>query len=228
MEFRMVDDKPTIGKKNNMTTKNFSLIKLAFFIIAIVLFASCTTQKDATKNDLPWALPDRSDYDSTVFEPIYDKLKSGDPLSKSEIEGFASNVATRADFYFLLVEFHKETLFPTEYYSFEKAAESILTNWLLYPTELDTIPSEIEVVKKVSFLENDTTFQYYVLQFRTDEPHWAASDGWLIGVVGPYFEDSSPYDWTAGTFSKFSKVKETTPEKEVEWIHENVFRKSPE
>ena len=167
-------------------------------------------------------------YDSTVFELIYKKLKAGDTLSQSEIYKFSKKIETRADFYILLTEFRKEALFPHEYYSFEKATESVLTNWLLYPTELDTIPSKIEPVKMVSFLEHDTNFIYYVLRFKTDAPHWASKNGWMLGVVGPYFKESKPYDWTSGTFSKFSKESETTPEKEVEWAHKNVFKRSPE
>ena len=202
-------------------------IKFGLVLTATVLLSNCTNQRDASKNNLN-LVPDKSKYDSTVFEPVYNKLNAGTPLSTSEIDDLASNIETRADFYALLAEFNKESLFPREYYTFEKAAESVLTNWLLYPTELDTVPSKIEVVKKVSLVEHDTTFLYYVLQFKTEEPHWAAKDGWMIGVVGPYFKDSSPYDWTTDTFSKFSKASETTPEQEVEWIHENVFRRSPE
>jgi hypothetical protein len=209
---------------------NTSFIKLGLLITATIILSNCTSNQpgDRSNNSLRLVVPDKNKYDSTVFEPIYDKLKSGDTLSKLEIEDFAGNIETRADFYTLLAEFNKESLFPNEYYSFEKATESVLTRWLLYPTELDTIPSKIEPVKKVSFLEHDTIFIYYVLKFKTEEPHWAAKDGWMIGVVGPYFKDSKPYDWTTGTFSKFSKAKETNPEKEVEWAHKNIFRRSPE
>jgi hypothetical protein len=45
-------------------------------------------------------------------------------------------------------------------------------------------------------------------------------------VAGPYFKNGSAYDWTKGTFSKFSKISETTPEKEVAWVHKNVYQKS--
>ena len=167
-------------------------------------------------------------YYSTVLESAYKKLQSGDTLSKTEILDFSKDISTRVSFYNLLRDFHQQTLFPAEYDNFEKAAESVLANWLSYPTELDTIPSEMELIKKVNHVENDTTFIYYVFKFKTNEPHWAAKDGWMIGAVGPYFNDSYPYDWTTGTFSKFTKLKETTPEKEVEWIHKNVYRRSPE
>jgi len=209
---------------------NITFSKLGLFITTAILLSNCNPNQTKNKSteSLKLVTPVEKKYDSTIFEQAFKKLKSGDTLSKSEIENFSKSIETRADFYNLLVEFNKQSLFPREYYTFEKAAESVLTTWLLYPTELDTIPSEIEFLKKVNFLENDTTFIYYVFKFKTEEPHWAAKDGWMIGVVGPYFKNSEPYDWTIGTFSKFSKVKESTPEKEVEWTHKNVYRKSPE
>jgi hypothetical protein len=209
---------------------NISIIKLGLFITTAILLSNCNPNQTKNKqtDSLKLVTRDEKKYDSTVFDQVFKKLNSGDTLSKFEIEDFSKKNETRADFYNLLVEFNKQSLFPRKYYTFEKAAESVLTNWLLYPTELDTMPSEIELLKKVNFLEHDTTFIYYVFKFKTEEPHWAAKDGWMIGVVGPYFKNSMPYDWTTGTFSKFSKVKETTPEKEVEWAHKNVFRKSPE
>jgi hypothetical protein len=124
----------------------------------------------------------------------------------------------------MLWTIHKQDLFPRKYYNFENATESALVGWLLYPTELDTIPSKIELLKKVDLSENDSTFTYYVYRFKTDPPHWAAKNGWMLGVVGPYFSDSEPYDWSKGTFSRFNKQTEITPEKEVQWAHKNIFR----
>ncbi len=208
---------------------SISFFKLGLFITTAILLSNCNPNqtKNKSTDSLKQVFSDEKKYDSTVFEQAFKKLNSGDTLSKSEIEGFSKSIETRADFYNLLAEFNKESLFPHEYYSFDKAAESVLANWLLYPTELDTIPSTIELLKKVDYLENDTTFIYYVLKFKTEEPHWAAKDGWMIGVVGPSFKDSKPYDWVSGTFSRLSKVNEITPEKEVEWTHKNIFRKSP-
>jgi hypothetical protein len=167
-----------------------------------------------------------TEYDSTIFEDAFHKLNSGGTLPTTTIDSFAQRLDTRADFYDLLSKFDRQDLFPKEYQTFEKAAESRLTIWLEYPTELDTVPSKIELLKKVEFLENDTTYTYYVFQFKTDEPHWAAKDGWMVGVVGPYFKNSNAYDWAKGIFSKFSKISETTPEKEVAWVHKNVYQKN--
>jgi hypothetical protein len=197
--------------------------------VIIIFLAGCNNhpqEKNALDVVRKKSLPD-SQYKNTVLEEAFTKLKRGDTLSKSAIENFSKDIETRADFYGLLAGFNKEILFPKEYYSLEKASESILANWLEYPTELDTVPSKIELLKKVDYTENNTTFTYFVFQFKTEEPHWAAKDGWMMGVAGPYFKTSKPYDFTSGTFSRFIKTKETTPEKEVEWVHENVYKKNP-
>lgn len=166
------------------------------------------------------------EYDSTIFESVYHKIYSGDSLSQETIDSFAGKIETRADFYDLLERFDKQYLFPGKYTSFEKAAESRMVSWLLFPTELDTIPSKIELLKRVDYVQSDTTFIYYVFQFKTEEPHWAAKDGWMAGVVGPYLKNSQPYDHAKGTFSRFTRTSETSPEKEVEWVHKNVYLRS--
>lgn len=198
------------------------------FLFLVMFISNCNSPGTSANNisNKKVQLPSLTKYDSTAFETAFHTLNAGNTLEQSVIDSFARGLDTRADFYDLLAEFGKQNLFPKAYLSFEKAAESKLTTWLEFPTELDTIPSAIELLKRVEYLNNDTTFIYYVFQFKTEEPHWAAKDGWMVGVVGPYFKNSSPYDWTPGTFSKFSKIRETTPEKEVSWVHKNVYEKN--
>lgn len=206
--------------------------KIYFLPLCVIAFSFCNQHPGDKKNSYTDTLipvnPATSKYDSTVFEEAFKKLQSGDTLSTATIESFASNIETRADFYELLRETGRPEIFPKQYYNFEKAGESILTNWLLYPTELDTLPSKIELLKKVAYKENDTSFIYYVYRFITDPPHWSSKDGWMIGTVGPYFNDSKPYDWAAGTFSRLLKLNEATAEQEAEWVHKNIYRKSPD
>lgn len=58
-----------------------------------------------------------------------------------------------------------------------------------------------------------------------NEPHWAAESGWMLGVVGPYFDDSLPYDFPGTTFCRLSKIEEITVEEEVKCVHENMTMK---
>ena len=44
----------------------------------------------------------------------------------------------------------------------------------------------------------------------------------MLGVVGPYFDDSRPYDFTS-TFSRInSKLGEISAKDEAKWVHENI------
>lgn len=156
---------------------------------------------------------------------LYEKLENGQDLTEQDIFPYAENILTRQSAFQLLKEHNKTNLFPKEYYSLIKGAESSLANWLEFPTELDACPDEMEHLKRVTFdFDTANNFVHYeVFKYRTDEPHWAAKDGWCLGVVGPYFDDSKPYDFAGATFSRIgSKFDNITAEEEAKWVHENV------
>ena len=117
-------------------------------------------------------------------------------------------------------------LFPNEFYTIEKAAESNLANWLEFPTELGTGPDEINYLEKIAinFGSHANFFCYYVFRFLMNHPHRAAQKGWMLGVVGPYFDESKPYDHPNSTFSRFHDVPDANcaAEEEAKWVHENI------
>jgi hypothetical protein len=116
-------------------------------------------------------------------------------------------------------------LFPPEFYTIEKAAESNLANWLEFPTELGACPDEIQHLEKVSIqIEGQNNFaHYHVYKFKMNPPHWAAGHGWMLGVIGPYFDNSKPYDHPNSTFSRLNnKVDTSLPDEEAKWVHENI------
>src|SRR3989339_176391 len=158
-------------------------------------------------------------------KPLSDKLESGQDLTQTDILPFAKNIKTRQLTFQLLNDHNKTDLFPKEFYSIEKAAESYLVNWLEFPTELDACPDEIQHIKRVTFdFDGNNNFVHYeVFKYRVNEPHWAAKDGWILGVVGPYFDDSKPYDFPQATFSRVSStVDKVSPDEEAKWVHENI------
>ncbi|PTS94925.1 hypothetical protein DBR27_17410 [Flavobacterium sp. HMWF030] len=157
------------------------------------------------------------------IEPIYEKLRNGVELTSEEILPFASNILTRESTYQLLKQFKKIELFPEIYYTIEKGAESSLANWLEFPTELDACPDQIELQEKVTIDFDGENVYYYVFKFRTNEPHWASKDGWILGVVGPYFDHSKPYDYPISAFSRLSsKLSEIAAKDEAKWVHDNI------
>jgi len=160
------------------------------------------------------------------IQPLYEKLESGNEISKEEVLKYAKDNKTREMTYQILAEHKKTELFPKEYLTIESGAESNLLNWLEFPTELDKVPDDIEHLKRVTIKFDGNDVFYHVFKYMTNEPHWAAENGWMLGVVGPYFDDSKPYDFPAATFSRCSsKVGEIEPEDEAKWVHENIALK---
>jgi hypothetical protein len=155
---------------------------------------------------------------------LYDKLESGAPLTVEDVMPFAQNVATRQQVFQLLADYNMLHLFPPQYDSIVSGAESNLAEWLEFPTELDAIPDEMQYVQRVTidFDGNNNLVHYEVFRFRTAAPHWAAETGWIIGVVGPYFDDSKPYDHPSSTFCRIQPESKTSPEEEVRWVHQNI------
>ena len=104
----------------------------------------------------------------------------------------------------------------------EELAEADMANWLCHPSELGQLPNHIEFLGKVQRTaegyEEHHPAEYYVFKFRTEAPHWAAEDGWMAGVSGPYFSDPTQGYSRGETFSHFNTVSNQTPEQIVEDI----------
>jgi hypothetical protein len=158
------------------------------------------------------------------IKPLLEKFDGRQNISVDEVKPFAFGLGTRETTYELLKEKDRLDLFPSELLTIEKGAEANLATWLEFPTELDAIPDEIEHIKRVTIpFDKENNVYYHLFKFRTKEPHWAAKDGWMMGVVGPYFDDSKPYDFPGATFSRLSSLEGTiTPEEEAKWVHENI------
>lgn len=161
-------------------------------------------------------------------KPLYEKLAGGQSITEQEVLPYAQNILTREAVFRLLYDYQKTAFFPQEYHTLIKGAESNLANWLELPTELDACPDEMEHVKRVTIdYDGQQNFVHYeVFKYRTNEPHWAAKNGWMLGVVGPYFDDSEPYDFPHATFSRADSMEKTSPEEEAKWVHEHISKRS--
>jgi hypothetical protein len=195
------------------------LIIIGLIVLAIIIFAAYRFIKVKRQNrKLNAARFDR-------VKVLYEKLENGQELAEQDILPFAKNVLTREMTFQLLNDRNKINLFPKEYNTLIKGAESNLANWLEFPTELGVCPDEIEHIKRVTFdFDGAHNFVHYeVFMYGVDEPHWAAKDGWILGVVGPYFNDSKPYDFAHATFSRVSStLDKITADEEAKWVHENI------
>lgn len=198
---------------------------MSYLIIAIVSLTVVALGRYKQKKQMLATETTSSDKFYKINDLVNELKQKGDRLTEKEVFPYASNFSTREQTYQLLKENGRVSLFPQEYLTIIRGAESNLANWLEFPTELDACPDEIEHVKRVTipFDDEGNLVHYEVFKYMVFEPHWAAADGWMLGVVGPYFDDTTPYDFPRATFSRMNSVSDAvTPEEEAKWVHENI------
>lgn len=153
-------------------------------------------------------------------EPLFHQLTTGQSIAERDLLVIAKDPSLRCGLFKMLNAFNKKDLFPKAYYTIEKGAEGYLVNWLEFPTELGNAPDEIEIIRKIT-MKNEL-IDYYAFKYRSQSPNWAKQLDWMIGVSGPYQENSKPYDTPVRVFSRFNSLGSITPEMEVEWVHNNI------
>jgi hypothetical protein len=206
--------KPYIHIIMDITTLIF--ITIIVFVIAFAAFRLFDVKKKKMKLELER---------SARILPLYEKAETATGLTAEDVLPFAQNPLSRYDTFLYLKELGELNLFPENYLTLVKGAESSLAQWLEFPTELDACPDELEHIKRVTidFDGRNNLIHYEVFKYRVNPPHRATGNGWMLGVVGPFFDDSKPYDFPAATFSRVSStVDNITPEEEVKWVHENI------
>lgn len=155
-----------------------------------------------------------------AIQGIKHQLESKEIIDAIEILNLVKQPGLRHAVYQMLQAYDMSALFPADYFTHEKGAESFLVTWLEYPTELGRAPDEIELLTKITLEENG--LDYYVFKYRTIKPKWAAKLNWMMGVTGPYSTNSSPYDVPKRIFSRFNTVNSVSPKNEVTWVHQNI------
>ena len=147
--------------------------------------------------------------------PVTQALGAGQDPSEQDLVTFASDRGTRRILFEVLEQQGKLHLFPRQFLTWEGMAEADLAAWLTHPNELGSVPDEMELVGKVRAPSGAAETQYFVFRFRAKPPHWAARDGWLAGVAGPYDVSQAPRPYGSGTFSRFESFDGKTPEQHV-------------
>lgn len=162
-----------------------------------------------------------------LIDPIGEKLASGKQPSIEEIENVANKSYARPFLYQALKHFERLDLFPKRFTTPEAQAESKLAYWMMHPNELQDAPETIELSEKVTRQLDGEKVDFYVFRYQMTDGHWAARDGWLLGLAGPFFENDVPYSGVAGAFSRCGdKYAEIKPDELVEWYIEMATRKS--
>ncbi len=157
----------------------------------------------------------------SIVSPLIQKLNSNQGINRSEVLIMVKDPALRHGVFRVLEAYNRKDLFPVEYFTREKGAEAFLVNWLEFPTELGIPPDEIEFLTMVTIMESEPC-DYYVFKYKTKTPHTLGKLDWMIGVSGPYHNNSHPYDVPHRVFSRFNTIDSISPEREVQWVHKNI------
>ena len=153
-----------------------------------------------------------------LLNPIGEKLANGQLPSLEEIEQAANQPFARPLLYGALKHFERLELFPTQFTTPEAQAEAELVYWMLHPNELEESPARIEFVERVTRELGGESCDFYVFRYLMAEGHWAAKDGWLLGLAGPFIENDVPYSGAASAFCRGSdKHGEVEPAELVDW-----------
>jgi hypothetical protein len=160
-----------------------------------------------------------------IFHDLIKKLTAKETIHDEDLESLAENPSTRHALFGILETFGKAGLFPQEYYTMEKSAESFMVNWLEFPTELNGTPDQIEIFTKVTLTEDHENLEYFVFKYKKQPPPPGLSKGWMLGVTGPFGSESKPYQIPLRVFSRFNELGTVSAIEEVRWVHGHISRK---
>jgi hypothetical protein len=155
------------------------------------------------------------------MRPVVSALDAGETPAAADLERFAADRATRKVLHEELEERGRLDLFPAGFLTQESMAEADMCAWLNHPNELAAIPDEIELMEVVPS-PGDAGGRYYLFRYRVREPHWAAKDGWMAGVAGPYPAGGPVARTARGTFSRFEAYDSRTPAEHVRAVHDLI------
>jgi len=150
--------------------------------------------------------------------PILEAVEANEDGAAELVLAGAQNPATRNYLYALLQDMERAELFPAEFRTIEKHAESDLVTWLMHPNELNAIPAEIQIAQRVAVEENGVKGTRFLFRFLTDSSHPGWERGWMAGISGVYWDGAEFDEGVRGTFSEFTPFNDMTEEEHVEFL----------
>jgi hypothetical protein len=152
------------------------------------------------------------------LDPIAKRIESGQSVSPGEIETIAARPEIRFMLFAMLREMKRPELLPTNYCSSVAQGESALVHWMMHPNELQAAPEAIELVETVKRTVDGREADFHVYRYKMPAGHWAAKDGWILGLAGPMKQGAEPYSEMPGAFSRGSDIDgKVKPSELVDW-----------
>jgi hypothetical protein len=152
------------------------------------------------------------------LDPIGEKIDAGQFVSPQEIETLAARSEIRFMLFAMLREMKRPELLPTKYSSSVAQGESALAYWMMHPNELQDAPEAIELVETVKRPIDGQETDFHVYRYKMPAGHWAAKDGWILGLAGPMKRGIEPYSEMPGAFSRVGDIDgKVKPSELVDW-----------
>ena len=152
------------------------------------------------------------------LDPIFKKISAGESVSQTAIDALAARPENRLILFAALRQMNRPDLLPTEYSSSIAQGESALAYWLMHPNELQDAPEAIALVETVKRPVDGREADFHVYRYRMAKGHWAAKDGWLLGLAGPMIPQPEPYSVKPGAFSRVGDAEgQVKPVDLVDW-----------
>lgn len=157
----------------------------------------------------------KTNYNRPRYYALDTLLTMGENVDKDTVRELAQDISVASLTYGKLAAHKRLDLFPTEFTDEKYLAKSDMSQWLLYPTELNKLPDEIECLGEAKIKKD----KYFIFKYKTDSENLPdeLKNEWLIGWSGD----------NGGTFSRFDKLadyQKKTPEKTVKYIVKKLIK----
>lgn len=152
------------------------------------------------------------------LKPIWALLDENPDQARSTIQDAAADPVTRKYLIDELRDRNKIDWFPEEYLATEKLAETDLVVWLMHGNELGVAPAQIEPLKSIRVEEASRQGTCFLFRFRAPDGHWAAENGWMAGVAGPFWDNDRKETSGRLTFSELQPLDARTEEEHLDFL----------
>ncbi|BCW94701.1 MAG: hypothetical protein WHS44_09790 [Fimbriimonadales bacterium] len=140
-------------------------------------------------------------------------IRLGEAAPAQALARAAQSPETRRWLFERLQAMGRLDLYPQAHATQEALAESVMVDWLLFPTELGCPPDEIQLAGVYDIQTDEGVAEAYLFRFRMED------EDWEVGLAGPFLKAEQPTTSGLGaTFSRFEKWRDFLLDKHVERI----------
>ncbi len=160
-------------------------------------------------------------------DPLKKRIEAGETVTLQEVAVLAARPENRFVLFAMLRHMKRSDLLPGNYSSSAAQGESALAYWLMHPNELQEAPAAIELVETIKKPIDGREAELHVYRYRMPEGHWAAQNGWMLGVAGPMPKAGEPYSEMPGAFARGESDLEgkVQPAELVDWYVDMLRQK---